>query len=758
MSGQVLQQCASRRSLCFSCLQFCRAKAYYSHSALAFSSTSRPQNSEISNAAGTSGGGKTRTQNRKEFQEATTNTRSPLEPTRVDRYLASIRAAGLEPTLEDVERYRPGKHSRPESLRYAEEYTNLLEALCRSFSKDQLRGFSELYNLDPIWTRSSRRKMEYAESIIEKAWGWPSLKEIERKRRDRTEVVVKTFSVTPSQLFLILGKDGADLLQLSMQYNVHISLTSNPLALRVEGLRGVLKELTEHMNSLKKGIIDKIFELPTGRLIRPDLMQRISRLAGAYVESHGNKGKIRICAKDINNMKVAERLALRASLEGGTEARSSIVCYNPPGTKSNSPMQIAMPHKYSVYPFLTPSTSPWTMNPGSTFRIRRVADWLGVDSYEDIAKTGGLVDNYSRLLNLAEADQDLRQLISRALPGDSVYRRRLITASLGHLLLSPSNSERTNILPPLKGTWALPKILRWVETSKVPLSFFPSLPPTMMLATPGKRRVLHRLVYRTLPQLAGDVSQLPQQALKFEVELAGALVHAQAPQCLEDTRNHEDSSSSDEVIIDRYSPSSEKGGPQPGIPRDKAVHSASSSRCHIGKETFINLMMPDRPMDLQLSIFDYEDIVLSQPLVLREYAEKLRNSHRLPLRCGPEYHNSATPSSEARLSQPDPPSAFNHEGREYYLHDSWSLRQSDDPIAASTISGNGCAEDSVKVYSESVVDLESTQKIELCQVKFDGTAEDLHWKHFLATCDQLSAVPLQPRSKKDETQADFLEE
>ncbi|KAF9229400.1 hypothetical protein BS17DRAFT_675151, partial [Gyrodon lividus] len=219
-------------------------------------------------------------------------TRNPLDPTRVDRYLASIRAAGLEPTLEDVERCRPEKHSRPESLWYAEEYTNLLEALCRSFSKDQLRRFTELYKLDPIWTRSSRRKIEYAESIIEKAWGWPSLKEIERKQRDRTEVVVKTFPVTPNQLFLILGKDGADLLQLSMQYNVHMSLTSNPLALRVEGLRGALKELTEYMSSLKKGIIDKIFELPTGRPIRPDLMQRISRLAGAYVESHGNKGKV----------------------------------------------------------------------------------------------------------------------------------------------------------------------------------------------------------------------------------------------------------------------------------------------------------------------------------------------------------------------------------------------------------------------------------------------------------------------------------
>lgn len=46
--------------------------------------------------------------------------------------------------------------------------------------------------------------------------------------------------------------DGVDLLQLSMQYNVHISLTSSPLALRVEGLRGSLKGLSEYISSFKK--------------------------------------------------------------------------------------------------------------------------------------------------------------------------------------------------------------------------------------------------------------------------------------------------------------------------------------------------------------------------------------------------------------------------------------------------------------------------------------------------------------------------
>jgi hypothetical protein len=193
MSAQVLRRCISGRSLCFSCLQLRRTKAYYSQSALASASL---QNAETSKATGTNAGDKIQVENTKEPRDVR-DTRNPLEPTRVDRYLASIRAAGLEPTLEDVERCRPTKHSPPESQQYADEYKTLMETLCRSFSKDQLRGFTELYKLDPIWTRSSRRKAEYAESIIEKAWEWPSLKEIERKRRDRTEIIVKSWFPSP---------------------------------------------------------------------------------------------------------------------------------------------------------------------------------------------------------------------------------------------------------------------------------------------------------------------------------------------------------------------------------------------------------------------------------------------------------------------------------------------------------------------------------------------------------------------------------
>ncbi|KAH0838390.1 major facilitator superfamily domain-containing protein [Lanmaoa asiatica] len=629
--------------------------------------------------------------------------------------------------------------SRPDSSRYAVEYTNLLETLCRSFSKDQLRRFTELYKLDPIWTRSSRRKTEYAESIIEKAWSWPSLKEIERKRRDMTEVLVKWMS-SPRSCIHVSRKDGADLLQLSMQYNVHISLTSNPLALRVEGLRGSLKALTEHISSLKKGIIDEIFELPTGRPVRPDLLQRISRLAGAYVENHGNRGKVRICAKDLSDITAAERLALRASLEIGTQGCT--VCYDPPSKTMDSPIEISEPHRYSIYPFVTPCSFPWTMHSGGAFRLRRVADWLGVDSHEDITSTGGLAHNPHRLVNL---NQCVCYIEVTGIADCALEVERSSANSLGHILISSGdNSQRATIFPPLKGTLSLPDILKWVENSGAPLTFVPrSVPPNMMTVTVGKRRVLHRLIYRTLPQIADQISKLPQHVLKFEMELAGlSSTSARAAQDLENAPKFKDTPSSEESNPSADPLSSQGSVSQPGsLP--EALNNGWDSSCQVGRETYINLMLPDRPMDLQLCIFDGDGITLMQyPSVLRQYADKLRDFL----------------TTKAQLLQPDPPSTFNYEGKVYYLHDNLSLRQSNNPILTSTVSSDCHADNLVKVCSESILDLQSTQKIELCQVKYDGIIDQgPSWKRFLQACDQLSVVSLDSRGKKDKPQMAYLE-
>jgi hypothetical protein len=108
-----------------------------------------------------------------------------LEPSKTESYLLSLIADGATPTLHDLERLKPSEHSDPRTMEYALEYRTLLDSICRSFSSDQLRSFSQQYGLQ---LGSKRRKTSYAEAIVEKSWRWPPLRELKRAQRDRTEI------------------------------------------------------------------------------------------------------------------------------------------------------------------------------------------------------------------------------------------------------------------------------------------------------------------------------------------------------------------------------------------------------------------------------------------------------------------------------------------------------------------------------------------------------------------------------------------
>lgn len=121
---------------------------------------------------------------------------------KVDAFLASLQSTGTEPSLEDLERGRPREYPHPESTLYAKQYNELLENLGRSFTKEQLRRFGEQYRLDHQLWRPHRRKVDYARAIVENAWGLPSLREIEKAKRERVEVVTESKQILhiPSHL------------------------------------------------------------------------------------------------------------------------------------------------------------------------------------------------------------------------------------------------------------------------------------------------------------------------------------------------------------------------------------------------------------------------------------------------------------------------------------------------------------------------------------------------------------------------------
>ncbi|KAI6132742.1 hypothetical protein EV401DRAFT_216990 [Pisolithus croceorrhizus] len=144
-------------------------------------------------------------------------------------------------------------------------------------------------------------------------------------------------------------------------------------------------------------------------------------------------------------------------------------------------------------------------------------------------------------------------------------------------------------------------------------------------------------------------------------------------------------------------------------------------------------MIPDRPMDLQLSVFDYGLISEEQLPVLKDYFVKLR-----------DYATSGT----GDCNPPCPPATFDFNGRTYHLHDNWSLQQSVNLVNLNVSPADESnAHPRTRVFHEKILDLEASQQSELCQLTLDQSS-DRSWRSFLAACDKLTAPWSQARSKE----------
>lgn len=110
---------------------------------------------------------------------------------KVDIYLASLRAQGKEPLLEDLLHLRP-KRNPPQlgSEKYSSAYSSLFDRMCLAFSKKQLLHFTKELGLG-IVPRKDRKKSEYAEAIMQ-SWGWKSLRDIEKSRKEASEITVQS--------------------------------------------------------------------------------------------------------------------------------------------------------------------------------------------------------------------------------------------------------------------------------------------------------------------------------------------------------------------------------------------------------------------------------------------------------------------------------------------------------------------------------------------------------------------------------------
>lgn len=84
-------------------------------------------------------------------------------------------------------------------------------------------------------------------------------------------------------------------------------------------------------------------------------------------------------------------------------ASGSILAHVPPEAPSSAtPSLSLLPHNYALYPFLSSRSLPWNINASGAFRARKVAEWIGLSSMEDVQKTGGLELGRGRVLDMEE--------------------------------------------------------------------------------------------------------------------------------------------------------------------------------------------------------------------------------------------------------------------------------------------------------------------------------------------------------------------
>ncbi|KAI0348421.1 hypothetical protein BDW22DRAFT_1424598 [Trametopsis cervina] len=634
--------------------------------------------------------------------------RNYSEPTRVEKYLSSIDADRREPTLEDIERHRPAKEPNPKSQGYATEYNNVVDTLCRSFTKRQLQNFLRLYGMRSKRGGYRPTKLEFVHAIVEEQWGWPSLEKVQKDKRDRTEVSKTRIEVSPSELFMILGReeyaDGADLLQLSSKHNVQVSVRQDPLALHVEGVRVLTQRFSEAVKALKKNIHEETFRLPTRAPIPSEMRQRISRLANAYIENVGDDGLVRICAKDAASLSRAKRFTTRVTGEILGIGRVPVVTHlTESSIESVSPSDEEAPKTYALYPFLSPRALPWVMDASGIFRVRRVVDWL-LSPASVIAGEVGLAQGSGTVI---AADGTVSQLKEVLLPerSQASSENLVVKARLGHMLFSTKSSEKLQALSgPLKGHHGYNKIQKWMSSYEKP-TFVPNLPTSLVHSSPAKQKIIYRLVYRVLPSAPSSAaSDKAQSSLSVETDdiMTLEIVLAQPKETV---------LSGEDDTVEKTMPIEDQ---------DASVPLPMRALCVKATESLLDVMLPDKAMDIRFVVS--RSAILSeteQPPALREYALRLH-----------EYT-----SDSFHATRPDPPLTIVDGGKTYLLYNCYNVRQNEE---------SADSEASTTLLSESILDLDSRQRSTLCEVITSEPTSDAAWTEFLRSCDTHVSALYQP--------------
>ncbi|KAG8721311.1 hypothetical protein FRC09_008074, partial [Ceratobasidium sp. 395] len=444
---------------------------------------------------------------------------------------------------------------RAKKLEYLALYEATEHAISHRFTVVQLQNFEKALKIHKKLGGENDSKQKIIHRIMNSCFGMIHPRVI---RSRLTDVPIKTqesYSISPSELFILLGRDGSNLLQVSKQLQMDVSVdreqaesskepptfddtqnSSSRFVLRASGIKAGHQQLEQYLKGLRKSIVSRLVVLPTGPPLSSSCLQDISRTVGAFCENvrppqdlidGAARPSVLITAQDARNAYTAERLVQRAAME--IVHRSNI-----DGVTLTQPIE-ATPTKdanlkYSLYPFSLQASRLQRVKhiqrlPENAslenlvhFQYRGAKFEHTADSSEAVildgptpsaelkgqqrgGKPGLLVmeGNPSSddlvATNVQGKAIDLRQLLFDAEPTDMPERR--VVATFGHVLFQ--NIGISKLPPSFQSPAPIGPALEWVadQTNSSRL-FAPRVVPPLIRLAPGPVKTLHQLQYRTV--------------------------------------------------------------------------------------------------------------------------------------------------------------------------------------------------------------------------------------------------------------------
>ncbi|KAF5313239.1 hypothetical protein D9619_003261 [Psilocybe cf. subviscida] len=501
-----------------------------------------------------------------------------LPPKQIEHFLDRIAEEGGALTIAEVERYKPAVRPSESSPKYEPEYEDLMSILLRSFRVEQFEEIVALYGLKPA-PGSSRTKKEFAALLMEKAWGWKTVEKVQEEKRDREDRVDTNIPLKPLEISLLSGQghlhvspskicygsshfaphlDGSRLQEVAARYDVKLQLNRSQTSLRLIGRLGHAKRFQGYLNNFRQEIVTEEITLPPGSHlanIGDHTFEAVTRITGAFIEKEGGK----LYASFLRNHRQASERARYLIAQVLSEERIFAL---PGALLSGSPSLYTnhnTPISYSLFPFSAHRTPSWKDPNRSTFRLRRIGHWLDTihprdgTGLEDILRqTSSVILGHNHPTGLCES-------LTAPFPPENVVSDILISATCGHVLFSTPPSQRHSLRPPLPGQLTINKIVGQSEAMSIHQNnFHPCAPSNLESQAPQCEERIRKLIY--IAYQSQNTAEQLNETLVFEVK-------------------------------------GEQDAPE-----------TDTKACYLQKEFVIELSMPDRPLDVQISATSYESI------------------------------------------------------------------------------------------------------------------------------------------------------